>query len=88
MPGHTYRDLNKNGRLDPYEDSRLPVEERVADLLGQLSLEEKVGLMFHVMIGMNPDGTIQDGLGNFGASDAALLEVAEDHFQQRGQTAP
>ena len=31
--GHTFRDLNKNGKLDPYEDSRLPIEERVEDLL-------------------------------------------------------
>ena len=28
-----FRDLNKNGRLDPYEDSRRPIEERVEDLL-------------------------------------------------------
>ena len=27
--GITFRDLNKNGRLDPYEDPRLSIEERV-----------------------------------------------------------
>ena len=32
-----FRDLNKNGRLDPYEDNRLPIEERIEDLLGQMS---------------------------------------------------
>jgi beta-glucosidase len=31
--GFAYRNLNKNGRLDPYEDPRLPIEERVEDLL-------------------------------------------------------
>ena len=31
--GFTYRDLNKNGRLDPYEDPRRPIDERVEDLL-------------------------------------------------------
>src|SRR3954454_1558483 len=56
--GHRFRDLNKNGRLDTYEDSRLPVEERVADLLGQMTLAEKVGLMFHQMTGMTPDGEL------------------------------
>jgi beta-glucosidase len=56
--GLRFRDLNKNGRLDPYEDSRLPVEERVADLLAQMTLEEKVGLMFHQMTGMKPDGSL------------------------------
>ena len=48
--GVRYRDLNHNGRLDPYEDPRLTPEERTADLLSQLSLSEKVGLMFHTII--------------------------------------
>lgn len=61
--GFAYRDLNKNGRLDPYEDPRLPIEERVEDLLGQLTLEEKAGLLFHQMIGMNLDGTLNEGGG-------------------------
>src|SRR5690348_13517480 len=59
--GYEYRDLNKNGRLDPYEDPRRPIEERVEDLLGQLTLEEKAGLLFHTIIGMNADGTLSEG---------------------------
>ncbi len=47
--GFSYRDLNKNGRLDPYEDPRLPLEERVEDVLAQMMLEEKAGLLFHTM---------------------------------------
>ena len=53
MDAKSYRDLNKNGRLDPYEDRRRPIEERVEDLLSQMTLEEKAGLMFHTMIGMS-----------------------------------
>ncbi|HEX2866880.1 MAG TPA: glycoside hydrolase family 3 N-terminal domain-containing protein [Ignavibacteriales bacterium] len=34
-------DLNKNGVMDPYENSKLPIEERVKDLLGRMTLEEK-----------------------------------------------
>ena len=34
-------DFNKNGRKDVYEDPARPVGERVADLLGQMTLEEK-----------------------------------------------
>lgn len=49
----TFRDLNKNGRLDPYEDPRRPVEERVEDLLAQLTLEEKAGLLFHTGVGVD-----------------------------------
>ena len=36
-------DFNKNGTKDVYEDSAQPVEKRVADLLGKMSLEEKIG---------------------------------------------
>ena len=54
----TFRDLNKNGRLDPYEDPRLPVDDRIADLLSQMTLKEKAGLMFHTMLGMNQDGSL------------------------------
>ena len=34
-------DFNKNGRKDIYEDPARPVNERVADLLSQMTLEEK-----------------------------------------------
>jgi beta-glucosidase len=44
--GVEYRDLNKNGRLDAYEDPRRPLEERIEDLLAQMTLPEKAGLMF------------------------------------------
>jgi beta-glucosidase len=54
-----FRDLNKNGRLDPYEDPSRPLEERVEDLLAQMTLEEKAGLMFHQIAGVNPDGTLE-----------------------------
>lgn len=34
-------DFNKNGEKDPYEDPERPIDERVDDLLGQMTLEEK-----------------------------------------------
>lgn len=36
-----WTDLNKNGKKDLYEDPANPVDARVADLLGQMTLEEK-----------------------------------------------
>lgn len=42
-----YRDLNHNGRLDPYEDRRLPIERRLDDLIGQMTLDEKAGTLAH-----------------------------------------
>jgi beta-glucosidase len=58
--GFAYRDLNKNGKLDVYEDSRQPIEKRVQDLLKQMTLEEKAGMMFYSPIRVNADGTIED----------------------------
>src|SRR6476646_8151017 len=40
----SFKDLNRNGVLDPYEDWRLPLQTRVADLLARMTLEEKAGL--------------------------------------------
>lgn len=45
--GHVFRDLNKNGKLDIYEDSRQPIEKRVDDLLSQMNVAEKAGLLFN-----------------------------------------
>jgi beta-glucosidase len=56
---YQFKDLNKNGQLDPYEDWRLPMEERIANLVGQMTLEEKVGLMFHPNIAVNETGIVK-----------------------------
>ncbi len=45
IDGSSFKDLNGNGQLDPYEDWRLPVAQRVEDLLSRMTLAEKVGLM-------------------------------------------
>lgn len=34
-------DLNKNGRMDPYENPELDIEQRIDDLIGRMTLEEK-----------------------------------------------
>lgn len=42
LPQHNgYRDLNKNGRLDVYENPRANIDARIDDLLLQMTLEEK-----------------------------------------------
>ena len=47
VDGLTFKDLNRNGKLDPYEDWRLPAEVRTADLIQRMSLEELAGVMVH-----------------------------------------
>ena len=44
---YAFKDLNRNGVLDPYEDWRLSAEERAKDLAGRLSIEEIAGLMLY-----------------------------------------
>jgi beta-glucosidase len=77
-----YRDLNKNGKLDVYEDVRQPVDARVADLLGQMTLEEKAGLLFINGARVNDDGSIQDkpATGMFAFAPNALNLVRQQHM--------
>jgi beta-glucosidase len=42
-----FKDLNRNGELDPYEDWRLPAADRAADLAGKMTLEQIAGLMLY-----------------------------------------
>src|SRR4051812_9172894 len=37
-----FRDFNRNGKLDIYEDYRLPIEKRAQDLLSKMTMEEKL----------------------------------------------
>ena len=47
VDGFAFKDLNRNGKLDKYEDWRLPSLERAKDLASQLSLDEITGLMLY-----------------------------------------
>jgi beta-glucosidase len=40
-----FKDLNRNGKLDKYEDWRLPYSIRAKDLINKMSVEQKVGFM-------------------------------------------
>lgn len=67
--GLKFKDLNRNGKLDKYEDWRLSSEERSKDLLSQMSLEEKAGFM--VINSLNMVGTSRANAseGKLSASD-------------------
>ncbi|SQG64235.1 beta-glucosidase [Corynebacterium renale] len=45
VDGLKFRDLDGDGQLSPYEDWRLPVAERIADLLSKMTDQEKAGMM-------------------------------------------
>jgi len=47
VDGYAFKDLDRSGSLDPYEDWRLPAETRAKDLASKLSIEEIAGLMLY-----------------------------------------
>ena len=57
--GKAFRDLNKNGKLDVYEDINASIEDRVEDLIAQMNLEEKAGCFFMPGVGVNKDGSLE-----------------------------
>jgi beta-glucosidase len=69
--GYTFKDMNRNGKVDPYEDWRLPAEARADDLLSRMSLDEKAGLMMH---GTAPTVSDPSGIGLGGAYDLTALQ--------------
>ncbi|MGC6327914.1 glycoside hydrolase family 3 protein [Rhizorhabdus sp. FW153] len=54
--GLRFRDLNRDGQVNPYENWRLEPVARAADLVARMTLAEKAGTMMH--------GSIP-GIGNF-----------------------
>jgi len=83
--GFTFRDLNKNGKLDVYEDSRQSISSRIQDLLSQMTVEEKAGMMFINGARVNEDGSIEDkpAKGMFAFAPNALVLVRDkkmNHF--------
>ena len=44
---YAFKDLNKNGTLDAYEDWRLDADTRAADLASKMSIEQIAGLMLY-----------------------------------------
>lgn len=74
-----WRDLNRNGRMDPYEDRRAPIEARIDDLLGRMTRAEKAASLAHGnLIGLGSE---------YGGSTRGYnLEVTRDAILKRGVT--
>lgn len=72
IDGRQFRDLNRNGVLDPYEDWRLTSAARAADLVGRMTMEEKAGAAVH---GTAPigGGPMASGPGYDTLSAAAMI---------------
>lgn len=75
--GLKFRDLDRDGKLSPYEDWRLDSEQRAADLTARMTLDEKAGAMMH--------GTVpaKGPLGVAGIGAGYDLEKAAPLIQSR-----
>ncbi len=71
VDGLRFKDLDRNGKLDPYEDWRLTPQARARDLTARMTLEEKAGAMMH---GTAP--AVGNPLGMGSAYDAAAATAA------------
>ncbi len=46
--GFTFKDLNQNGKLDKYEDYRLPINDRIKDLISKMTDDEKASMLIGI----------------------------------------
>ena len=73
--------------VDPtFRDASLPVEQRVENLLGQMTLEEKAGLFFQTMITIGEDGALSEGDATFGIAPTSDMVEGRNmtHFNVFG----
>lgn len=79
IKGFTFKDLNRNGKLDPWEDTRLSVNQRIDAIIKEMTNAEKVELLIgtgmpgiEVLIG--PVGDSKQGLVPGAAGGTAAFE--------------
>ena len=76
--GLRFKDLNRNGTLDPYEDWRLTPEARARDLVGRMTLEEKAGTLMHgTARGAGPMAMAGTGSSYDATANRALIDSAK-----------
>jgi beta-glucosidase len=69
-----FRDLNHDGKLNPYENPALTPERRIADLIARMTIEEKVGTMLHGSL-PNNDPPGQNGNGYDLSATTRMIEA-------------
>jgi beta-glucosidase len=79
VDGLQFRDLNRNGRLDAWEDWRLPASVRADALVAAMTLEEKAGVMMHGNLPVSADG----GRTDLAAARPLVLERHVNTFVSR-----
>lgn len=98
--GYQFKDFNRNGTLEAFEDWRRSAEARAADLVGRMNLAEKAGAMMHGTLVLNSAGNAIDlaatgplvtqrGVNTFitrMSADAATLATQHNQLQALAET--
>lgn len=92
--GYAFKDLNRNNKIDVYEDWRKPMAARAKDLVSQLSIDEIAGLMLyseHQAVPTDEEGKwastyngvklSESGLPHSAISDKQRIFLSEDNLR-------
>jgi len=85
VDGFAFKDLNKNGKLDKYEDWRLSADVRAKDLASQLSVEQIAGLMLYSRHQQIPTGSRGPFAGTYNGKPFDSTVKASDLSDQQKQ---
>ncbi len=66
-----FKDLNKNGKLDVYEDWRKGADDRAKDLASKMTIEQIAGLMLYSAHQSIPSGSTRFGASTYGGKPFA-----------------
>ncbi|PAV28834.1 glycoside hydrolase [Virgibacillus profundi] len=80
VDGLKFKDLNNDGKLDPYEDWRLTPNERAKNLVSLMNIDEKVGMMLINTRQMGLSQKDKEKTSHKGVLDEAVVEKGENIF--------
>ena len=94
VDGYQFKDMNDNGTLDPYEDWRLPPEERAEDLLSQMDATQKASQMVHLTLVSKKDSWFNENNVGFALVYEYIFDSATEaakrtnEIQELSESAP
>ena len=89
VDGEWFKDMDGNGALDAYEDWRLTSQERAADLLTKMSLEQKAGTLAFGGIGGKNGITVTNFSGDdLSTGQTGVAFIQPDSEQMNNETDP
>ena len=80
--GYQFKDLNDNGELDPYEDWRLPAEERAENLLSMMDASQKATQMVHLTLVTKKDSWFNKNNVGFALVYEYIFEPEEEEDEE------